>query len=1375
MKYSDYFDIDPKYFSQVNEASIREGVDWTAFYPHETFVKLLNAVEHVLARQEKKCIWIEGAYGTGKSHAAWTLQNILTVSGDALRNYFQQYPEKLHDDLLNKLLGHKQDASIVTAHRYASSSIRNDRDLILAVQESIRKALVETGVPYKGDNTLKESVIAWIEDDTNKDYFDNLLKIPEYRLSFHEMNADAILAKLRGNGDIHDLMEKIFDLADRRSITAMNIDMTRLITWIRDIIDQNHLKALVLIWDEFSEYFKNNAQSLTEFQRLAELCNEKPFYLCIVTHEAGSLFSDQNRDWKKLRDRFILTGIALPENIAFDLIAYGALKVKDAAKDDWESKKDNLANFTNESRRVVTESARVKESVLRDMAPLHPMAALLLKNISAYFKSNQRSMFDFIKNENNEELKAFQWFIREYGPDSQEPLLTTDLLWSFFYENGKENLAFDIRGVLGVYPCFEGQLSGEEKRVLKTVLMMQAMDQKLASQIDIFKTTDKNLNLAFEGTSLETNRSVSVANKLVRDGVLFKKLLGGGREMFAAVTAADDQTQIESDKQNLRVTVKTAQLVNEGRLSEVLTLTPALRQRYAVTAVTVADFTRTVNLVRNELATWKTRAIIGFSKDNEERDEMSRLVKEAATNPEYRELLFIDAAREPLGDEAFEQYIDYTALEKYHRGKDNSLADAMKARSQDVLVDWCNRISSGQFVQYADGNANGDVATNSQAATSKFAEAAIRKYPQGFDGAQATETMFTPNGLKSGAEYGIKQETKGAFGQVYRVLGAAWQTESYWTTHASLPISRIKIKVDEFVKDAFRRDGRICIRDIFDMLSESPYGFMPCNLYAFLTGFLLKEYACDTYRWSDGDSNEPLAVDKFKEMIDECIKLKITPTTRYRDKYIVLMTPEEQEFIRLAETVFRITQNQSVESAVIQLRAKIREFGYPLWVLKELDEAQRYSTFIDKLGELTKGDSAHGQIAMEIGRMSRERRDATEALTALATREKCQEGMSVFLRVFEDGKLMRLAQDIGAEQDVLGDVRRKFDADNALWLWDRATGADRIRDLILDYEIIKESNRFNSEARSLASAYQEWKDRLGYLKVCRDALKSERPELSGLWDMLGEIYREGLLASGRRKTFLDELNVHGDALKSVLTEPEGTFRRVYARYLEGLDDTEVRNVFQNLDAGLFSREKSECNQYVANKTEEIRRSQARTQLRQRWQEKTGSTSPREWSREHKTPILCLVSADEYERAQKAFGAINSKNSDDAAIQFAMEWLDNAQPFLNSLNEAGTCETAIQTQLIGRYTAMLPDVAEVRSLLTNKIGPEAFDWFPNPDAKSKLEQEAEKRYHADGSSKAVEMLSRMNGEQLKTWLERLVRDNMTVGIEIINSNTNMMGH
>ncbi len=348
--------------------------------------------------------------------------------------------------------------------------------LSLAVQESLKASLVAANL-YTGENTLKESVIVWIEKPEQKRFFDDLLKTPEWAALFSQSSADEVLSALRKGGEVKTLMDNIFRLADKEGITAININADRLIAWLKDVIDRNKVKV-VFIWDEFSDYFKNNRESLSEFQKIAELVNLKPFYLIVVTHESGQLFTTADTTWRKVRDRFISVQIDLPDNIAFDLIGH-AFNEKPAAKSNWDILADDLNERVKNSRsRVMQEAKIANPQVMKDIMPLHPMAALLLKNIASAFKSNQRSMFDFIKSSNTEDVKAFQWFIKNTGPFDDHPLLTVDMLWNFFYEKGKEDLTSDIRLILDTFPQ-QQDLRDDEKAVLKAILIMQAIDQRL--------------------------------------------------------------------------------------------------------------------------------------------------------------------------------------------------------------------------------------------------------------------------------------------------------------------------------------------------------------------------------------------------------------------------------------------------------------------------------------------------------------------------------------------------------------------------------------------------------------------------------------------------------------------------------------------------------------------------------------------------------------------------------------------------------------------------------------------------------------------------------------------------------------------------------
>ena len=151
-KYREYFDIDPEYFPQVNEAIINGKPElWKKFYPHETFVKLVKDIITVISRKQRVSIWVEGAYGTGKSHAVLTLKKLLDAGEDDTKDYFEKYKEQLSTDLYKQFQQLKSGKQrILTVHRYGASSIRGDNSLVFAIQDSIVNAMKEIGIDNAG-------------------------------------------------------------------------------------------------------------------------------------------------------------------------------------------------------------------------------------------------------------------------------------------------------------------------------------------------------------------------------------------------------------------------------------------------------------------------------------------------------------------------------------------------------------------------------------------------------------------------------------------------------------------------------------------------------------------------------------------------------------------------------------------------------------------------------------------------------------------------------------------------------------------------------------------------------------------------------------------------------------------------------------------------------------------------------------------------------------------------------------------------------------------------------------------------------------------------------------------------------------------------
>ncbi|GHV54672.1 hypothetical protein FACS1894216_15170 [Synergistales bacterium] len=1383
--YRDYFDIDDRYYPEINQSSIKDGVDWTATFPHKTFIDLLKATERMLGRavnSDKKGIWIEGAYGTGKSLVAWTLKNLLDCSADELSGYFDEYPAlREQPDLRDKLLGHKQ-GKIITAYRYASSSINSDRALIMAVYESITKALKDAGVAYKGENTLRGGVVAWLSDEDNKIHFNNLIKRPEYRgfFSGEIATADGVISKLKNpNASVDELMNNIFTLADERGIRALTTNMDELVAWLTDVIDQNGLKAIVFVWDEFSAYFKNNRTALDEFQKLAELSNHKPFYLMIVTHMSGSIFSETDQTGKIVRDRFVRREIELPDSIAFELIRQ-ALKVKDAAKNDWDVLADDINGRMPSARKAVSSAVKVSDDVLKGMLPLHPLAALLLKNISSAFASNQRSMFNFIKNAETEDLQAFQWFINNHSPHDAD-VLSIDFLWNFFYERGtdgvgtgvgRNNLDYIIRTVLDTFPKNEKNLNSEEKRVLKTVLMMQAISQKLGDGVDLFLTTDQNINAAFEGTDLEYGRAVNIAKKLVKDGILYTKPMGSNKEQYAAAAVSGDQAQIDVIKKRIQSETKTASLVSVGGLASALSLAPSLKFRYDVTPVTIENFTVTINKITNEQSSYKIRAVLSFARSDEEQNKIRELIKGAAKDERYGALVFVDASSTVLGQDRFEQYVECAANEEYWRQKDRSLAEDLSRKTKGILEDWRTDIANGTFVVYSYYAKTGEPCNGATSVLAALSNVVIRKYPLSFDNMKVSEQMFAVTGLPSGAKCGITQTCGGVFQQSFLLplMQGVWQIDvekGYRETMPTLPISKLKQAVDALISGAFGRDGRIAVGDIFEALMEQ--GFMPCNLYAFLTGFLLKEYAADTYRYSDGETGDKMSADKLAEIIGEYIKHKNTPIARYKDKYIEVMTKEHMAFAALAKTVFEIADNLSVEQTAARIRSKLKELGYPIWCFKEID-TYGLGEFIDKFAAIANSNNVGAdvaKIATALGKMSIQSDSAAPNLHSLLAKENAARAMREFLSVFENGCVLTLAAEINA-QDVLIDVKRQFGEGEALWLWDQATGEDEIRKLITDYKIVAASNRINSKTNSLSACLKEWREKVQFIKIPCAALEKETPAIKGFLRILRDIAVNGELPYDKRTSFLTELEQNAQAFTDLFVARIDVFKKVYSFHLTDFSDSEIAALYSKLPTNMFSAEKSECEKNVAALAEKFRGEQEKHRLHQLWEEKTASKNPREWSSKNRTPILSLVSPQLQHEARRAFDAVGRNNPEDKEVKFALEFLQTKAVFIADLSDKAKIDAAFKRDVIGRFTSVLPNLDEVRSRLENVVmGGDAYDWLGNRLVSYEVEKFAQAKYDQGESEKALKRIEEMDARKAKEYLKRLIKDNMNVGIEIIS--------
>lgn len=1392
-KYKDYFDIDPDYFPAVNPDVIKSNPElWKKFYPHETFIKLIKDIVSVLNRQQKQNIWVEGAYGTGKSHAVLTLKHLLDSTEQETKEYFETF--NLDQDLLKKFLYVKSEGKIITVHRYASSSIKGDNDLFIAIQESIEQALRDAGIDNAAHGAMKDAVVKYLSDEYNKQYFNGLVTGP-YASLFGGSDADKIIKDLQEYTEdaLRELMRKIFKVANERQIRAFTLDDKGLCEWIRETIRQNKLNAIVFIWDEFTEYFQNNMTALTGFQTMLELSETEHFCFIPVTHKSEALFSAQDTMKNKILGRFVRPRcvIELPENMAFQLMGAAMQKNSDPViYQEWtEEILPDLCDRTVNSRVIVGKQTKLNDEQMRGILPIHPYAASLLKHISTSFDSNQRSMFDFIKNDRGDDTHAFQWFIKNCGPLDDNPLLTIDMLWNFFYDMGKESLALSIRQILDNYPRLSrANLLEDEKRVLKAVLLFQAISFEVRDSVDLFLANEKNLNSAFEGSDLEGKAS-HIAEKLVRDKILYKKIVGKN-DVYSVLIGEMSEDQIEKHKKKY-LTKTTSSLITDGALDEAIELPAALKLRYKLVYAGITDFEQTTKKCMNEAERDGKHlyGVVTFAKDSSERLALSQKITTKLNENPDTPVIFIDCSKTLLGEEQFAEWVEFKAKADYHSGKDKDQSTQNSNYANDVLKNWRKNIKDGEFVYYSKVRLNGETLATEDALMDELCAYNRKIFTNGLECYNVIANMWTLNAARQGAECGLKEEIAGTFRssnpntKLEVALNGAWKVQDYWTSSPSLNISAIKARLEELMRTKLRRDGRISIRTIFETLSEAPYGFMPCNLSAFILGFLLKEYCGGKYTWSDDTTSDELTVDKMKEMIHEILQQEKTPNPRYRDKYIVTMPQEVKAFIDITSKAFGISKSQctSVEAARERVRAKMRELSFPIWTLDYIIEGESIDTDVEVVKRLVElygflannvkeeTDMSENDIAIEIGKISLKNASAISDLEKLFTAEKCQIGIKAFLDVYKDGELIKLANAVNDGNQYINVLRSKFAVDAANWVWRKGTAEAVIDSVILEYQIIEESNKCVGTSKSYKDALRAWSGKANNMRLSFSAIKNDVDDLDVLLGYIYEICTTEQLQEQHKQAFLDSMKIFGAKFVDFYNNRQNdVFKKVCDFELTGLNDADKDKVYGAMPMGCFTKDKVGYSNLVAQMVEEQKKGLNSMKLRNIWREKTNTSSPYQWSEQFSMPIFAMLAEQEVTVCRKIFATINSNKADAKDISDAITYLENAK-FFDFLNDASQRDKMFVKNIIRDNAVMLSNIAEVKDYLRSHVTDVPYYWFGSPSVQSTLNKMAEAKYNKDGYEIAFQKIDQMSAEDVKKYLKDLIKNNKNVGVEIIKNN------
>lgn len=526
-----------------------------------------------------------------------------------------------------------------------------------------------------------------------------------------------------------------------------------------------------------------------------------------------------------------------------------------------------------------------------------------------------------------------------------------------------------------------------------------------------------------------------------------------------------------------------------------------------------------------------------------------------------------------------------------------------------------------------------------------------------------------------------------------------------------------------------------------------------------------------------------MSVELMKSAIKNAMDQAVAPKAGYRPEAIVTMSEELRIFLQSTASIFHESTERcgSVDAAAGVIRLGMKRLEFPIWVLKSILAGESLQTdtavitdVIDKYLGIANirnyGQNAtESDLANELGRLMKEYPNLVSDLESLFVSQKCREGMKAYLDEYRGEELPALAIAIKDSGNYISEVKKKFNADEANWVWSPDTANVKIDETIIEYSIVSESNTMIAPAATLTGCVRNWRDRIENFRISLEAMATEVGDLKELLDILYAIKqsRDNTIPEMKKERFLELLREKKNDFNYLYSHQEEMFRRIAQGWISELSDEDITELFDTYMAtGVFCDASDKFFQSVESQVSAYTNAQRSKRLGKLWHDRTETQTPADWSRRYATPILCMFDDNERQKAKEVFTILHKSKPSEAEFTTAEEWLKTSDCY-SRLSSAAERDKCMRERVIGDFAYLLPDVDKVRSYLRDKVSMIIpYEWMDNSSIQAKIREMANMRYKTGGASDAEKAVANLGIDELRDYVRDLIKTDMTVGIAIL---------
>ncbi len=1397
--YREYINVDPNFIPVFSSNSDRIYPDkWQSFYPHDSFKKILTSVVEMLEKgtsEKDLSQWIVGSYGTGKTYASFTIKHILEDPIENIEPYFTQNGMLA---LFQRIKGIRSKGKILVVHKSSSAGINSQNKLFGAITASVRESLKNGGYKYMGAKSRFDKVLETLKDPDSSFNFAGAFH--KYKARFTQYStANEVVEDLETlpEEDSLELLDTIIQIAEEENYNWSSTP-DEVIEWLDDVRTGNNIYAIVMMWDEFTEFFKNNRNNITGLQEIAHASSRISFYFFLITHsDVNQLISDKDAR-KILQARFVNNNLKLGENTALALLGQ-SLRYSTDLEQEWDSVNNEL--YGNVKRTCIDYIKKydlnIKDDDLKNLLPMHPYASYLLKFIAQDISSNQRTMFQFMcgeYNDNGTDKKNFRWFIDNFRFDYGEwNLLTSDYLWDYFFYADNVDLDSSFMDAIGHYNTYANVCGddhdGENRRkVLKVALLLDALNTKnggssRSSATSLLRAVDKNIKACFVGTPLE-NRVTEILDFLENKGIL-GVVNANNEKTYIMTSVAIDKDRLEKIKSETENTFPFEKIVEDSNYDIAKNFMPTgymtLRCNVKlITAVNAKKVARSYEMADNQIAVFYL-----FAKNEDEQAMTSDVIRYIHSEIPER-CIVVDFTSLPFTTDRYNRFITNKAQEKYFEGNpayENQIRLASNG-AKDIINEWKRSLSTMQIRVYRNKDLDMDsevvsVGKNLITALKEMNQKSF--YGLGLEEISVNDKLFANAGYKEiVGKIAMEKET---FPSNYAYLNniivplkkdGIWTDPEYWKNQPNHVVSQMKLSVEEVIQKGFNEKSMVSVEDIWNVLKAPKIGLMQCAGSVFIMAFLLKEYADTTYYKQDINNN---TVSLNYTDLCELIYCVIKGLPKAKGQFIVKQKPEHEEFCKTTGEIFKISKDKrnSISDISKNLNIYLTNNVYPLWSLTSyVDEEMEDHPLHDELIKLINllcefvnpeqnGKRDKTKIAEDIYEIYSINNGIDAVLSSIVTSECLQQGMEYYIANTKS-ELSMLASKLKIDSnEYLSLLTKKLSSDSS-YLWQKGDINHQIDNLYIDFSLVNAINSVLSEPKKwYKDAREELIKKLNCIKIPNESIKKYHGNLTPIMQQFYSIKENNL--SNKEDASNAIHNLSFDFLSFFNNQYE-TFARVIRETDNTVTEDELSYLYNNVESGTLFASVDEFTLNMQRKLNNFRKDQKKEILISAWKNRTHVESPAKWSEIHDMPILCMFTSD-ITLAQQVFDMLNGTISlpSDESVERGIEFVNS--PKLDILKDDVACNDAFISYFCDDYSFVIKDSNVLRDTLRQHVGTDVYGWYANKEqCKSALRNMATNQYKTQYSAKAKEKIRSLTAEQAQHYLEGLIDNDPLLGIRIL---------